>query len=111
MPFAGTYSAVSPGEIISFSIDFGPQLAIGDSIDSSHAPTTTLTVYSGTDANAANLPIGTPTINGTIISQYIGHLSPTGFQQNVVYRWTVTVTTKLGATLINYAHIPCLSIN
>lgn len=108
MPYAGAFSAVNPGELISFSIDFGPQLATGDSINNA---TSAVTAFVGTDANAAALAINTPTITGTIISQFLGGAAPGGFQVGVTYSWTVTAYTTQGMTLINYAHVPCLGIS
>jgi len=98
---------VSPGEVISFSIDFGPQMALGDTLTGASGA---LSVYSGIDGNAASLMAGSPVIKGTIVSQLIGAAGG-GFQPSVIYRWTVTATTSEGMTLVNYGHIPCQAIN
>jgi hypothetical protein len=107
MPFAGDFSGVNPGETKVFSIDFGPQIATGDSIASCSGAVTT---YYGNDTNAATIAIGPAQFLGTIVSQNLGGTS-NGFQAGVYYRWTATAITTYGATLINYGHIACSAIS
>ena len=116
MPFANSYGAVSPGEIKSFSIDFSLKLKSGETITSvvsstlevEPTPPRTLLWLNASDANAANLLVGAPAINGAAVSQYIG-AATNGFQPSVVYRWTVVIATSLGQQFSDYADIPCVA--
>jgi hypothetical protein len=107
MPFAGDFSAVSPGETKSFSIDFVAQLSTGETISSC---TGAVAAYYGTDANATTIATGAAAFSGSVVLQKLGGVSQ-GFQPGVIYRWTVSVVTSLGATLINYGHIACMAIS
>jgi len=109
MPFAGDYQPpASPGENQPFSMDFGPQLVNGDTLNGSVVAA--LEAYEGTDANAAGALKGAPTVAGSIITQWIGGAQPGGLQPCVVYRLTFTAVTAQGKTLINYAHLACKPI-
>jgi hypothetical protein len=104
MPFAGDYSGVNPNERVPLQMDFTLQIPGGDSLSNASA---TMSVYYGTDANAANVLSGSPNISGNIVTQYAG----AGWVAGVVYRLTITVTTANGAILSNYGHIFCQSQN
>ena len=103
MAFVGNFSAVSPGDLKSFSIDVSAQLGTGETIASMSS---LIGVVTGVDPNAA-APSGSPTKTGAVVSQWIG----TAFLPAVVYRWTLTVTTNNGSVLVNHAHVPCVAIN
>ncbi len=111
MPYGGNFSARSPGEgPVSFSFNFAGDLATSETISSA---TATLTVESGTDANAAALLIDTPYIIGpTTVSQDIGAnpANTTGFLAGVTYAWSVTATTSAGNVLRWTMFIPVGSI-
>ena len=103
MPFCGNFSAVSTGDMKSFSIDLSAQIATGDAIATQ---TSAIAVVTGADPNAASLLFGSATKTGNVVSQWIGG----AFVPGVIYRWTLTVTTTLGSTLVNHAHLACLSV-
>ena len=104
MPFAGYYSSCDPGEIQPYSIDFANQLATGDLIASA---TSSLAADQGIDRNASSWLVGSPAVDGAVVSQVIGGALPTGLQPGVVYRLTFTITTASGRTLSDYGFIPC----
>lgn len=114
MPFGGEFSARSPGEARVFSFDFFNDLAAGDTIASA---ATALTVYQGSDPNAATLLVGSPTIlagfgPASVVSQQIGSnpSNPSGFVADTVYLWTITATSANGETLVWYEWIPVLDV-
>ena len=109
MPFSGVYyPPTSPGEIQPFSIDFGSQLAVGETLVGT--PVAQLVVINGVDASPGSSVIGAAVINGTLVSQNIGGVAPGGLQPEVVYNLILTATTSSGKTLVNNAHIPCADI-
>jgi hypothetical protein len=104
MPFAGYYSSCDPGETQPYSIDFSNQLATGDSIVSAAAA---LVADQGSDRSASSWLVGSPTTNGTVVSQVIGGAMPNGLQPGVVYRLTFLIATASGRALSDYGLIPC----
>jgi len=107
MPLAGYYSSCDPGETQPYSIDFSNQLATGDSIVTA---TSSLVADQGIDRSAFSWLVGSPSINGTIVSQVIGGAMPNGLQPGVVYRLTFVITTASGRTLSDYGLIPCSQV-
>jgi hypothetical protein len=111
MPFGGDFTPRSPGELRTFSFDFAKDLATGDAIASA---TTTLSAYSGTDANAATLLNGSPQLLAgkggavTVVAQQIGTNAgnTNGFLPSVNYRWTINATSVNGEKLVWFIHIP-----
>ena len=110
MPFAGNVSAVSPGEVKSFTIDFSAQLATGETIASVTSSTLAAAPQGMADTNAPNLLQGSPAHTTTAVSQFIGATS-NGFQAGALYIWTVTVLTSQAQTLVAFAHIPCTGVS
>ena len=108
MPLVGDYTAVAPGELRSFSIDFSAQLAAGETISSS---TAAVSAYLGTDANAVALAYGNTVNAGGVVSQLVGVNGANNFQPGVIYRLTITAITSAGQKLINWAHLACAAIS
>ncbi|WP_294538118.1 hypothetical protein [uncultured Rhodoblastus sp.] len=104
MPFAGDFlPPVSPGEALSFSMDFVKQIATGDSLVT---VSTTLTVHSGTDALVASRLVGNPAISGTVVSQVLEMLAP-----GVTYNLVFSAVTANGATIVNFGRVSCTNID
>ena len=115
MPYGGEFSARSPGEARVFSFDFNFDLASGDYIAS--VTSSVVSVYSGTDPNAAALAVGSPSIltspvGGlqTVVAQLIGVNANNlaGFLADVTYTWTIKVLTHNGETPVWNVRIPVL---
>ncbi len=106
MPYAGDFTAVTPGEQKSFSIDFSAQLATGETITSVASATLTSSPLGKSDFNASALLLGSPTHTATVASQFVGG----AFQPNTIYVLTLSVVTSANQTLVNYGHIPCSPI-
>ena len=104
MPFAGDFlPPVSPGEALTFSMDFAKQLPKGDALV---AASTLLIVHSGIDALVATRLVGNPVIAGTIVSQVLEMLAP-----GVTYSLVFSAVTANGANIVNYGRVACADID
>lgn len=102
VPFAGDFSQVDAGEQIPAQLDFVSCLALlsGDSIAQCAGA---VTVYNGTDANAAALAESAATFSGTVVQQWLG----TAFIVGVTYQWNASITTAKGAAYTLFARLYC----
>ena len=105
MPSVPDFPPFNTTERIPVAIDFTNGLPAGDSVASIVG--VSLSVYLGTDPNAASLLVFSPGLSGNVVSQFIN----VGAVPGVTYRITMTVQTTLGATLSLYSHIFCAPIN
>lgn len=104
----GYFTAAKPGEEDIYSVDFtdringipgdGPQIG---------SQTVTISVVNGSDPNADNCLLGSPTISGNVVSQKAGGLLPGGFQPGVTYLLLFSVTTLAGDTYVYPGNVPC----
>jgi hypothetical protein len=86
------------GESILIKPDFGPLLAVGETISGASS---TSVVYSGTDASPSSVISGAASVAGTVVTQKL-----TAGTAGVTYLITVTVTnTSLGQVLEMYGYL------
>lgn len=104
MPQAkGLFSPIDSGESYVFGYDFANDLASGDTILTVQSCTLEQVGGQGLDPTPAARLLGLPVIAGTVVSQRINF--PIG---NVVYKFTVFITTTLGDTLDLWAFVTCV---
>lgn len=92
---------IKPTEIVqlpSDGFDFTSSLAEGETLTG--APTVTVTVYSGTDANPSAVKSGAASISGNAVLQKF-----TGGLSGVVYSVVAGCTTSLGQYLEQWAYL------
>ena len=95
----GAFSPTNPDESELFTFDFVNDLRPGDSIDGT--PEWAVLAVAGVDPNASNIPIGSPTVFGTTVTQRMA-----GWVSGVTYAISATVTTALGDTKTLWAYCP-----
>ena len=88
------------GETRTEVFSFLSLLAVGETLSGA---STTVTVYSGTDASPSSIISGSATISGSNVSQKF-----TGGVSGVTYLITVTALTSAGQTLTITAYLPVL---
>lgn len=99
MPYAGDFGSVDAGEIIPLTLDFASVLG-ADTIEQCAGA---ISVYYGSDANAASLPLSGATFTGSKVSQLIGP----GFLPGVIYQWGASIVTASKASYTAFARFLC----
>ena len=84
-----------------FTFNFSTVMSSGETIS---LATSTVQVVSGTDANPTAILVGSPVINGQVVSQRIS-----GGLDGVIYRIEVTATTSATNVFTIVADLPVLS--
>jgi hypothetical protein len=84
-----------------FTFNFSTVMSTGETIS---LATSTVEVVSGTDASPTAILVGSPVINGQVVSQRIS-----GGLDGVIYRIEVTVTTSATNVFTIVADLPVLS--
>ena len=98
------FSAADPValETSNYSYNFGPDLAVGETISSA---TWVLTAIIGLDTSPATRLIGTPTNSGQVTTQAIGNLVA-----GETYLVRATVVTSNAQTLTAYSNVSCVAV-
>jgi hypothetical protein len=96
-----TYSPRNIGETVLFSMDLSLNLQPLETLAST-VWTCTLIAGTGTDS-VTNRIYGSPSINGTIVSQLVDFTS--GMTSGSTYILSSSTLTSLGQTLIGYSHV------
>lgn len=98
MAYAGKFDVAETSEVDAFSIDFGPRLVTGETIQSA---TVSLNVISGVDGSPASHLTDPVEISGTVCAQTLAYLLA-----GVVYEVIFTATTSAGRVLTEYGTVP-----
>ncbi len=110
MPYAGSdFGLADPTTLETdiYSFNFSRRLSVGETImgNGSTIPAAglwALSVVSGSDPNVSTRIVGSPSLNGPIVSQFIGQLVA-----GVKYLVQVTIYTSNNRTLTSYSHVLC----
>lgn len=101
--YVGTdFSPVEVGEVINEAFDFVNDLAPLDTIVSATWACSVDIASSIQDPSAASLPVGTPSVSGTVVAQQLS-----GFVFNVTYILEATATTAQGEQLKLWSRVYC----
>jgi hypothetical protein len=84
-----------------FTFDFSPIMASSETISSASC---TIEVKEGTDPSPNSIKVGSPSINGQLVSQRIS-----GGLDGVIYRIEMSVTTSLTNVYTIVADLPVLA--
>lgn len=97
----GSFSYKITTETELFNFNFAAALGSTETISSTSC---TVEVKEGTDSNPTAILSGSPTVNGSIVTQKL-----TGGINGVTYRVEMSATTNLGNTYVVVGDVPVLS--